>query len=129
MYGHPLNAVTLLDPSWTIFATGDEAGVIRVSRISDDQPHILLGHTGGIIRIQIDPAGRWIASTSRDRTVRLWPMPDLSRPAFHTRSLDEFLAHLKALTNYRVVADESEPSGIRVTTVPFDSWETVPEWW
>jgi hypothetical protein len=27
------------------------------------------------------------------------------------------------------VAVDDEPSGFRVTTVPFDSWETAPEWW
>jgi len=129
LQGHPLNIAADLDSSGTIFVSGDGAGVIRVSRIGDEQPHVLLGHNGAIKSIAMDPAGRRIASTSEDRTVRLWPMPDLSRPAFHTLPLDEFLDHLKALTNYRVVPDESEPSGFRVTTVPFDGWETVPEWW
>ena len=110
-------------------ASGGINGAIRVNGVGGGEPHLLLGHDGHINDLAIDPAGRWIASTGNDKTARLWPMPDLSRPAFHMLPREEFLDHLKALTNYRVVADKSAPSGYRVTLVPYSGWQTIPEWW
>ena len=45
-----------------------------------------------------------------DGSVRLWPVPDLSRRPLHTLPYDELMARLKALTNLRAVADDqAEP--------------------
>jgi len=48
--------------------------------------------------LAVDPLGRWIASGGSDTTVRLWPMPDLSKPPLHTLPREELIAKLKALT-------------------------------
>ena len=78
--------------------------------------------------VDIDPLGRWIASGGEDTTVRIWPMPDLSKPPLHTLPHDELLAKLKTLTNLRVVRDEADPTGWTLTHDPFPGWETVPTW-
>ena len=77
------------------------------------EPHLLLGHEGSVLWscLAIDPKGRWIASGGMDETLRLWPMPDLSKPPLHTLPHDELIAKLKTLTNLRVVRDEESSTG------------------
>jgi len=52
-------------------------------------------------------------------TIRLWPMPDLSKPPLHTLPRQELIAKLKSLTNLRVVRDEESPTGWKLTHDPF----------
>ena len=106
------------DSSGTSVITGDKAGVIRVGPIDGGEPHLLLGSTNEIYGLAIDPKGRWIASSSGTE-IRLWPMPDLSRPPLHTLPHDELIAKLKTLTNLRVVRDEDSPTGWKLTHDPF----------
>ncbi|MEK6781633.1 MAG: High-affnity carbon uptake protein Hat/HatR [Bacteroidota bacterium] len=52
---------------------GDNAGLIRI--VTEDTnlpPRILSGHTAHIEQIHFNHAGKFVATTSRDRTVRLW---------------------------------------------------------
>jgi hypothetical protein len=60
--------------------------------------------------------------------IRLWPMPDLSKPPLHTLPHDQLIAKLKTLTNLRVVRDEDSATGWTLTLDPFPGWETVPTW-
>ncbi len=69
-----------------------------------------------------------IASCSEDTTIRLWPMPDLSKPPLHTLPRSELIAKLKTLTNLRVVRDDGSPTGWKLTVGPFPVWEAVPTW-
>ncbi len=69
-----------------------------------------------------------IASCSEDTTVRLWPMPDLSKPPLHTLPREELIAKLETLTNLRVVRDPESATGWKLTHDPFPGWETVPTW-
>ena len=101
---------------------------VRVGSVGGDEPYIFYGHTAEIPAVAISPDGRWIASSSYDGTVRLTPMPDLSKPPLHTLPHDELIARLKTLTNLRVVRDEASPTGWNVEIGPFPGWETVPEW-
>jgi len=78
--------------------------------------------------VRVSPDGQWIASSNNDMTVRLWPMPDLSKPHLHYSSHEEFLRTLKALTNVRMIPDESSDTGYRQHIDPFPGWETVPTW-
>jgi WD40 repeat protein len=117
-----------LDQKGTIAVTGDSNGVIRVGPVTGDEPHLLLGHDGIVVDLAVDPLGRWIASAGMDQTLRLWPMPDLSKPPLHTLPREELIAKLKTLTNIRVVRDEESPTGWTLTHEPFPGWETVPTW-
>ena len=117
--------VAQIDPTGRILVTGDADGVVRAGPVSGSEPHLLLGHEYGILSLAISPDGRWIASASDD-SVRLWPMPDVTKPPLHTLPHDELLAKLKSLTNLRVVRDEDSPNGWTLTHDPFPGWETVP---
>jgi WD40 repeat protein len=90
-HGLHVGAVAL-DRMGAVAVTGDSDGNIRVGPATGGEPHLLLGHDGEILSLAIDPLGRWIASGGRDNTVRLWPMPDLSKPPLHTLPRDELIA-------------------------------------
>jgi WD40 repeat protein len=116
-----------LDAAGKIVATGDLDGIVRVGPVTGEEAHMLLGHSGAVVNVAFDPRGRWIAS-SAGTEVRLWPMPDLSKPPLHTLPREELIAKLKTLTNLRVVRDEESATGWKLTHDPFPGWETVPTW-
>jgi len=128
-HGSDITAVAM-DDAGSIAMTGNTDGEIRVGPITGEEPHLLLGHSGAVVKVAVDPLGRWIASNGYlgDLTVRLWPMPDLSRPPLHTLPREELIAKLKTLTNLRVVRDEESPTGWNLEVGPFPGWETAPEW-
>jgi WD40 repeat protein len=118
-----------LSADGAFWVAGDSNGSIWVGRADGGEPHLLLGHGAEVFPMAISPDNRWIASSSiTDKTLRLWPMPDLSKPPLHTLPHDELIAKLKTLTNLRVVRDEESATGWKVEVGPFPGWETVPEW-
>jgi WD40 repeat protein len=125
-HGDAVTAVAI-DAAGSMVVTGDENGTIRVGSLDDAEHHLLLGRQEDVYDIAIDPKGRWIASSSITE-IRIWPMPDLSRPPLHTLPRSELIAKLKTLTNLRVVRDEESATGWTLTHDPFPGWETVPTW-
>jgi len=117
-----------MDADGTMIAATDFEGMVRVGRADGSEPHLLLGHVGFVASVDVDPLGRWIATGGQDGTVRIWPMPDLSKPPLHTLPHDELMAKLKSLTNLRVVREEGAETGWTLTHDPFPGWETVPTW-
>jgi WD40 repeat protein len=117
-----------VDPTGEILVCGDREGAVRIGRWDDGRPHLLLGHAGSIQSVAISPDGRWIATGSADRDIRLWPMPDLSEPPFQTLPYDELLAKLRSLTNLRVVEDPASETGWSLEIGPFPGWATAPTW-
>ena len=101
---------------------------MRVGLRSGGEPHWLLGHVGRIAEAAISPDLRWVASTGEDSTIRLWPMPDLSKPPIHTLPHEELLAKLKSLTNLRAVRDPASDTGWKIEVGPFPGWKDVPTW-
>jgi hypothetical protein len=69
-----------------------------------------------------------VASVGEDHTLRLWPMPDLSKPPLHSLPREELFATLHSLTNLRAVRDASSPAGWKVEVAPFPGWRDVPTW-
>jgi WD40 repeat protein len=117
-----------LDSTGTILATGDADGLVRVGPLAGGEPHLFYGHIQKVSSIEVSPDGRWIASASDDETIRLWPMPDVSKPPLHTRPYEELLAKLRSFTNLRVVADPESATGYRLEPGPFHGWKDVPTW-
>jgi WD40 repeat protein len=124
-HGQRLQHVAL-DPSGHIVVTGDADGVVRVGPVTGEEPHLLLGHGGPVTAVAASPDGRWVASVSDQ--VRLWPMPDVTKPPLHTLPHAELLAKLDMLTNLRVVRDSTSSTGWKFDLGPFDGWKDVPTW-
>jgi hypothetical protein len=117
-----------LDPSGKVVAAGSTDGVIRVGRVDGGEPQLLLGHTAAVTRVAISPDLKWVASAGEDDTLRLWPMPDLSKPPLHTLPHDELIAKLHSLTNLRAVRDPESSTGWTIELGPFPGWRDVPTW-
>jgi WD40 repeat protein len=110
-----------LSPGGDIVATRSDDGVIRVGRSDNSEPHLMFSEGQG--NVAIDPLGRWVLSNGT-----FWPMPDLDQPPLHTLPLEELVAKLHSLTNFRIVPDPEGPTGWALDTVPFPGWEVVPTW-
>jgi len=98
-----------------VTVTGDREGIVRVGKISEEEPHLLMGHEGPVHQVAISQDLRW-------------PMPDLSQPPLHTLPHAELLAKLRSLTNLRVIRDPGSPNGYRIDLGPFPGWQVVPTW-
>jgi len=110
-----------------LVATGDQDGTVRVGRSDGSEPHLLIGGGGLVYDLAFSPDARWLAATSADE-VRLWPVPDVSRPPLYTLPREQLLGKLAALTNVRVVEDAASSTGYRVDLAPFPDWRDVPTW-
>jgi WD40 repeat protein len=120
----------IISASTSVIATGHSDGEIRVGPISGgSEPHLLLGHEAEVFAT-ISPDGQWVVSGSADDTVRLWPMPNLSKPPLHTLPYNELMAKLKALTNLRAVQDEDSHTGYTIEPdfTAYRGWAEVPTW-
>jgi WD40 repeat protein/uncharacterized protein YukE len=117
-----------LDAANEIVISSDALGAVRIGPRTGEAPHLLLGHEPYVYLFAVSPDGRWIASGGDDGTIRLWPMPDFSKPPLHTLPHHELLATLRSLTNLRAVEDPDSPTGWKLDVGPFPGWETVPEW-
>jgi WD40 repeat protein len=116
-----------LDPSGDVLVTGDKDGMVRVGRLSGGEPHLLAGHKGVVDRVAVSPDLKWVASSGEDNTLRLWPMPDLSKPPLHTLPHDELVVKLKSLTNLRAVRDPKSPTGWTIEIGTFPRLEEHPD--
>jgi WD40 repeat protein len=111
-----------------VYATSSIDGLVGVGRVAGGPPHLLAGHVGVAQYAAVSPDLRWVASSGEDNTLRLWPMPDLSKPPLQTLPHDELVAKLKSLTNLRAVPDPAAENGWKIELAPFPGWTKVPKW-
>jgi len=116
------------DPSGRLAISTGADGVVRVGPVTGEDPHLIYAHEGLVRSAAVSPNGLWIASGGEDGRIRLWPMPDMSQPPLHALPHEDLLTRLRALTNVRVIEDETSSTGYRLDYAPFPGWETVPEW-
>jgi WD40 repeat protein len=126
-HGNQINPIAV-DPRGVVLVSGGVDGVVRVGPLSGEEPHLLFGHTRPLYEVAVSGDGRRIASCGGDGPIRLWPMPDLSKPPLHTLPHDELLAKLKSLTNLRAVRDPDSDTGWTIEIGPFPGWREVPTW-
>ena len=92
-----------LDATGSVLVSGGWDGAVRVGPSDGREPHLLCCHTGTVYTVAVSPDGKWIASAAGGE-IRLWPMPDLTKPLLHTLPYDELMAKLRAF---------DEPAGRR----------------
>jgi hypothetical protein len=63
-----------------------------------------------------------------DGAIRLWPMPNLSKPPLHTLPHDQLLAKLKSLIDLRAARDPSSDTGWKIEIGPLPGRAVVPDW-
>jgi WD40 repeat protein len=117
-----------ISPDARFVVAGMLDGEVWVLPLDSPQPHVLLGHEGGVSGVWITPESDRIYSAAQDGTVRIWEVPDFSRPPLHTLPRARLLATLRAQTNMRIVVDADAENGYRIEHDRFAGWETTPSW-
>jgi WD40 repeat protein len=125
-HGNSVGTVAM-DAGGRTLVTGDEQGVVRVGLTNGSEPHRLCCHAGRVGTVAVSPDGKWVASAAGGE-IRLWPVPEVTKPPLHTLPHDELMAKLRALTNLQVVEDAASPTGYKLDIGPFPGWKDVPTW-
>jgi len=117
------------DPSGTVAVTFADDTVF-VGPPTGGSVHRLIARSP-VWSVAVSPDGTAIASGHADGTIRLWPMPDPSRPTLHGLPHEELVAALK--TRLDVAANHLDPmggpKGGPLRRGPFPGWETESGWW
>ena len=80
---YPVSAVFSPDGKYVISGDTNQNGYVW-ELASGKLKAVLKGHTGSLTSVAISPDGKQIATTSKDRTVRLWQMSDIAASSIIT---------------------------------------------
>ena len=117
-----------LSPDGRLLAASTRSGTIYVVPLSGGESHQLYGHQSRIMRIAFSTDGRQLASSDRSGLLRVWAVPDTSKPPPHSLPLSELLAKMDSLTNLRMIRDDGMPNGWRTKVKRFPGWQSLPDW-
>jgi hypothetical protein len=111
----------------TVIATSRTGGVLTIGAPTGHRRYVIPGAGGSPA---ISPDGKWLLVHANipSPQIRIYPMPDLSRPPLHTLPHDELMARLDEMTNLRAVPDEKSDSGYKLEAGPFPGWRKQPRW-
>ena len=74
------------------------------------------------------PDSRWLAASGDAFAIRLWPVPDVSKPPPHLLPRDALLTWLRSHTNLKAVPNAASSTGYVLEPGPFPGWADVPAW-
>ena len=117
-----------LDPGGRLVATSSADRTVRVSRASGGPPHLLLGAEGATYSLAFSADSRWLAASGEAFAIRLWPVPDVSKPPPHLLTRDALLTWLRSHTNLKAVPNAASSTGYVLEPGPFPGWADVPAW-
>ncbi|MEJ2084597.1 MAG: hypothetical protein P8Y44_02830 [Acidobacteriota bacterium] len=115
-----------VDVDGDVLASAGPSNSVQIGPATEAEPHLLMGHAAGLGAVAVSPDKRWVASGDIEGVIRVWPVPDLSRPPLHTLPHDELVARLRSMTNVYLAEDEESSTGWKVDTGPFPGWEEIP---
>jgi hypothetical protein len=124
-FGKELGDIAI-NHSGTIIAATRLGKGITIGSTTRNHRYVIPG-ADAIRRLAISPDDKWVAASAGPE-IRLYPMPDLSRPPLHTLPHDELMSRLDGMTNLRAVPDPASPTGYKLEAGPFPGWQKVPRW-
>ncbi|MCM2316024.1 MAG: protein kinase [Thermoanaerobaculia bacterium] len=118
-----------VDPKGEMVMSGDVQGVLKVCKSSGGEPHLLFGHSAGMVwEVTTTSDGRWIVSAGNDGTIRVWPTPELEKSPLQALPHAQLLDLLRSLTNLRVVSQPASATGYATQAETFRGWHAPPRW-
>ena len=88
----------------------------------------MLGAEGAIDSVAFSPDSRWLAASGEAFAIRLWPVPDVSKPPPHLLPRHARLTWLRTHTNLKAVPNAASSTGYVLEPGPFPGWADVPGW-
>lgn len=123
-FGDDIGLIAINHSGTIIAAYG--GGTLTIGETTREHRYVIpkRGNTSGLA---ISPNDKWVLSDAGPE-IRLFPMPDLSRPPLHTLPHDELMSRLDGMTNVRAVHDPESSTGYKLEAGPFPGWQQVPRW-
>jgi len=100
-------------PGGGVLVVGERDGRIRLWDIDEDDPHVLTGHSEGVISLIFSPDGARLVSTGRDYAVLVWAYPSLDL-LYRLEGHEDWVASAAFSADGRVLATADHLGVIRL---------------